>query len=74
MLTQKYLTTAETLKVGDVAFLTYLLNPFTIAVCVGSSTSPVENLMTILALYGATAGTDIVSVDIDSFVIDTLLK
>ncbi|CAK9278821.1 unnamed protein product [Sphagnum jensenii] len=41
---------------GNTAALFYLLNPFTIAVCIGGSTSPIENMLTILALYGAIAG------------------
>ncbi|KAL3700903.1 hypothetical protein R1sor_018925 [Riccia sorocarpa] len=41
---------------GDLAALSYLLNPFTIAVCVGGTTSPVENLLVIVALYGALKG------------------
>ncbi|CAA7022851.1 unnamed protein product [Microthlaspi erraticum] len=38
---------------GDIAALVYLWNPFTIACCVGLSTSPIENLAVISALYGA---------------------
>lgn len=37
----------------DIASLVYLWNPFTIATCVGSSTSPLENMMIVLSLYGA---------------------
>ncbi|KAL6181921.1 hypothetical protein ACLB2K_048569 [Fragaria x ananassa] len=45
--------TMETLPSGDIAALIYLWNPFTIAACVGLSTSPIENLAVMLALYGA---------------------
>lgn len=38
---------------GDIASLVYLWNPMTIATCVGSSTSPIDNLMVVLAIYGA---------------------
>ncbi|KAL2650727.1 hypothetical protein R1flu_018855 [Riccia fluitans] len=41
---------------GDLAALLYLMNPFTIAVCVGGATSPIENLLVIVALYGALKG------------------
>ncbi|CAN0841453.1 Phosphatidylinositol glycan anchor biosynthesis class U protein [Linum grandiflorum] len=41
---------------GDIAALVYLWNPFTIVACVGSSTSPIENLFTILTLYGGATG------------------
>ncbi|KFK40542.1 hypothetical protein AALP_AA2G009200 [Arabis alpina] len=41
------------LRCGDIAALVYLWNPFTIVSCVGLSTSPIENLAVILALYGA---------------------
>ncbi|KAL5727663.1 hypothetical protein ACHQM5_000833 [Ranunculus cassubicifolius] len=44
------------LPAGDIASLIYLWNPFTIVTCVGLSTSPVENLMVILTLYGACSG------------------
>eukprot|EP01018_Ginkgo_biloba_P018388 Gb_06539 [translate_table: standard] len=43
------------LEAGDVAALVYLWNPLAIASCVGASMSSVENLMILLALYGATA-------------------
>lgn len=48
-----YLLFSEVLSSGDVAALVYLWNPFTIVACVGLSTSPIENLAIILALYGA---------------------
>ncbi|KAB2622669.1 phosphatidylinositol glycan anchor biosynthesis class U protein [Pyrus ussuriensis x Pyrus communis] len=38
---------------GDIAALVYLWNPFTIVACVGLSTSPIENFVITLALYGA---------------------
>ncbi|KAI3422758.1 uncharacterized protein J3R85_011848 [Psidium guajava] len=41
---------------GDIAALVYLWNPFTIIACVGLSTSPIENLAILLALYGACKG------------------
>lgn len=41
------------LPCGDIAALVYLWNPFTIVSCVGLSTSPIENLAVILALFGA---------------------
>ena len=44
---------SEILPSGDIAALIYLWNPFTIAACVGLSTSPIENLVIMLALYGA---------------------
>ncbi|CAK7335456.1 unnamed protein product [Dovyalis caffra] len=50
------LKSSDLLSSGDIAALVYLWNPFTIAACVGLSTSPVENLVVILALYGACKG------------------
>ncbi|KAF9689378.1 hypothetical protein SADUNF_Sadunf01G0086100 [Salix dunnii] len=50
------LKSSDSLSSGDVAALVYLWNPFTIAACVGLSTSPVENLVVIVALYGACKG------------------
>ncbi|KAM7256695.1 hypothetical protein ACFE04_012436 [Oxalis oulophora] len=44
---------SEILSCGNIAALVYLWNPFTIVSCVGLSTSPIENLAVILALYGA---------------------
>ena len=44
------------LGAGNISFLVYLLNPFTIAVCVGGSTSSIENMLIILCLYGAATG------------------
>ncbi|XP_028767510.1 phosphatidylinositol glycan anchor biosynthesis class U protein isoform X2 [Neltuma alba] len=43
---------SEHLPSGDIAALVYLWNPFTIAACVGLSTSAIENLMIVLSLYG----------------------
>ncbi|XP_028108468.1 phosphatidylinositol glycan anchor biosynthesis class U protein-like, partial [Camellia sinensis] len=47
------LENSEILSSGDMAALVYLWNPFTIVSCVGLSTSPIENLVIILSLYGA---------------------
>ncbi|KAH9290576.1 hypothetical protein KI387_034693, partial [Taxus chinensis] len=41
------------LVAGDVAALVYLWNPLGIASCVGASMSSIENIMILLALYGA---------------------
>lgn len=41
------------LGAGDIAALVYLWNPLAIASCVGASTSSIENLMILLAIYGA---------------------
>lgn len=49
----KLLETSEILSAGDIAAFIYLWNPLTIVTCVGLSTSPVENLMIVLSLYGA---------------------
>ncbi|KAL0918527.1 hypothetical protein M5K25_010539 [Dendrobium thyrsiflorum] len=38
---------------GDIASLIYLWNPFTVVTCLGSCTSPIDNLMVVLAIYGA---------------------
>lgn len=38
---------------GDIASLIYLWNPFSIMTCLGSCTSPIDNLMVLLAIYGA---------------------
>ncbi|KAL6911863.1 hypothetical protein ACP4OV_000668 [Aristida adscensionis] len=38
---------------GDVASLIYLWNPWAIVTCVGSCTSPIENLMVVIMIYGA---------------------
>ncbi|KAE8784951.1 phosphatidylinositol glycan anchor biosynthesis class U protein [Hordeum vulgare] len=41
---------------GDTASLIYLWNPWTIITCVGSCTSPIENLMVVIMLHGACSG------------------
>lgn len=41
------------LNTGELASLIFLWNPLTIITCVGSSTSPIDNLMVVLAIYGA---------------------
>lgn len=38
---------------GDVASLIYLWNPLTIVTCLGSCTTPIDNFMVILTIYGA---------------------
>ncbi|WOL19553.1 phosphatidylinositol glycan anchor biosynthesis class U protein-like [Canna indica] len=38
---------------GDFASLVYLWNPLSIVTCMGSSTSPIDNLVVIMAIYGA---------------------
>ncbi|KAJ6804471.1 phosphatidylinositol glycan anchor biosynthesis class U protein-like isoform X1 [Iris pallida] len=38
---------------GELASLVFLWNPLAIITCVGSSTSPLDNLMVVLAIYGA---------------------
>ncbi|KAJ0908314.1 putative GPI transamidase subunit PIG-U [Helianthus annuus] len=43
----------ENFPAGDIAALVYLWNPLTIITCLGYSTSPIENLMIVLSLYGA---------------------
>ncbi|KAF9616903.1 hypothetical protein IFM89_032865 [Coptis chinensis] len=53
---QKLQDAYSILPAGDVASLIYLWNPLTIVSCVGLSTSPVENLMVVLTLYGACSG------------------
>lgn len=49
----RLLERSEMLSSGDIAALVYLWNPLTIVTCVGSSTSPIENLVVVLSLYGA---------------------
>ncbi|KAK1430587.1 hypothetical protein QVD17_13437 [Tagetes erecta] len=44
---------SESFPSGDIASLVYLWNPLTIITCLGYSTSPIENLMIVLSLYGA---------------------
>ncbi|KAG0501095.1 hypothetical protein HPP92_001167 [Vanilla planifolia] len=43
----------ECVEAGDVASVVYLWNPLTIITCVGSCTSPIDNLMVVLTIYGA---------------------
>ncbi|KAK8960748.1 hypothetical protein KSP40_PGU010816 [Platanthera guangdongensis] len=38
---------------ADISSLIYLWNPFSIMTCLGSCTSPIDNLMVVLAIYGA---------------------
>lgn len=51
----RLLESSGILSSGDIAALVYLWNPLTIVTCVGSSTSPIENFVIILALYGASS-------------------
>ncbi|CAM8990486.1 unnamed protein product [Rhodiola kirilowii] len=51
----KMLPSSEILYPGDIAALLYLWNPMTILTCVSYSTTPIENLIVILTLYGASA-------------------
>lgn len=51
----RLLQSSEILSSGDIAALVYLWNPMTIVTCVGSSTSPIENFVIILSLYGASS-------------------
>ncbi|PIA49583.1 hypothetical protein AQUCO_01300401v1 [Aquilegia coerulea] len=52
----KVLESSDILPAGDIASLIYLWNPLTIVTCLGLSTSPIENLMVVLSLYGACSG------------------
>lgn len=47
------LRASEVYSSGDIAALVYLWNPLTIFTCVGSSTSPIENFLVVLSIYGA---------------------
>ena len=47
---------SEIYSSGDIAALVYLWNPLTIFTCVGSSTSPIENFLVVLSIYGACTG------------------
>lgn len=49
----RLLENSEIISSGDIAALVYLWNPFTIISCVGLSTSPIENMVIMLSLYGA---------------------
>ncbi|KAL7595165.1 hypothetical protein Lser_V15G30422 [Lactuca serriola] len=48
-----HLNVSENFPSGDIAALVYLWNPLTIITCLGYSTSPIENLVTVLSIYGA---------------------
>ncbi|KAK1281863.1 hypothetical protein QJS10_CPB22g01093 [Acorus calamus] len=45
--------TSRSISAGDLAALIYFWNPMTIVACVGLSTSPIENMMVVLSVYGA---------------------
>ncbi|XP_076905396.1 uncharacterized protein LOC143561148 isoform X2 [Bidens hawaiensis] len=49
----KFSQISENFPSGDIASLVYLWNPLTIITCLGYSTSPIENLVIVLSLYGA---------------------
>ncbi|XP_010676542.2 uncharacterized protein LOC104892336 isoform X1 [Beta vulgaris subsp. vulgaris] len=49
----KILEVSEIYASGDISALFYLWNPLTILTCVGSSTSPLENFLVVLSIYGA---------------------
>ncbi|WVZ74133.1 hypothetical protein U9M48_022355 [Paspalum notatum var. saurae] len=49
----KALSNTVNISAGDVASLIYLWNPWAIVTCVGSCTSPIENLMVVIMIYGA---------------------
>ncbi|KAL4565552.1 hypothetical protein LXL04_029652 [Taraxacum kok-saghyz] len=49
----RHLNVSENFPSGDIAALVYLWNPLTIITCLGYSTSPIENLVIVLALFGA---------------------
>jgi len=48
-----YTFNAANVSAGDIASLIYLWNPWAIVTCVGSCTSPIENLMVVIMIYGA---------------------
>jgi hypothetical protein len=48
-----YTFLAANVSAGDTASLVYLWNPWAIVTCVGSCTSPIENLMVVIMIYGA---------------------
>ncbi|XP_057525385.1 uncharacterized protein LOC130804800 [Amaranthus tricolor] len=50
---EKVLGSSDIHACGDISSLFYLWNPLTILTCVGSSTSPIENFLVILSIYGA---------------------
>ncbi|XP_062222406.1 uncharacterized protein LOC133921507 [Phragmites australis] len=49
----KAVNNSANVSAGDVASLIYLWNPWAIVTCVGSCTSPIENLMVVIMIYGA---------------------
>ncbi|KAM3364872.1 hypothetical protein ACQJBY_014936 [Aegilops geniculata] len=49
----KSVNNSVNVSAGDTASLIYLWNPWTIITCVGSCTSPIENLMVVIMLHGA---------------------
>ncbi|XP_072957752.1 uncharacterized protein [Typha angustifolia] len=49
----KLVETSVNISAGDFASLIYLWNPLTIVTCLGLCTSPIDNLMAVLAIYGA---------------------
>ncbi|XP_071730735.1 uncharacterized protein [Rutidosis leptorrhynchoides] len=49
----RHVKLSENFSSGEVAALVYLWNPLTIITCLGYSTTPIENLMIVLSLYGA---------------------
>uniref|UniRef100_A0A453MHQ8 GPI transamidase subunit PIG-U n=1 Tax=Aegilops tauschii subsp. strangulata TaxID=200361 RepID=A0A453MHQ8_AEGTS len=49
----KSVNNSMNISAGDTASLIYLWNPWTIITCVGSCTSPIENLMVVIMLHGA---------------------
>jgi len=59
-----FVVSSVILPCGDIAALVYLWNPFTIVSCVGLSTSPIENLAVILALFGAVTRKKMMILDI----------
>ncbi|CAI9281570.1 unnamed protein product [Lactuca saligna] len=48
-----HLNVSENFPSGEIAALFYLWNPLTIITCLGYSTSPFENLVIVLSVYGA---------------------
>ncbi|CAO2047927.1 unnamed protein product, partial [Urochloa humidicola] len=49
----KAVNNSDNVSGGDIASLIYLWNPWAIVTCVGSCTSPIENLMVVVMIYGA---------------------
>ncbi|KAG9441465.1 hypothetical protein H6P81_017319 [Aristolochia fimbriata] len=50
---EKSAATPSAVDSGDIAALIYLWNPMTILTCVGSSSTPIENMLVALTLFGA---------------------